>query len=281
MYDKGQSFLQSPRVLRLRAALSTAWGEYRHALSLLTRLPVRVAWNPELKWGVLAGWFPAAGVTIGLLLLAFAWLWGKVAAPYAPVSAALLVALWAGITGGLHLDGWGDCADAFFTPVSVERRLEIMKDPHLGGFGTIGLILLLLCKYAGVSYVMTMAMGMPGFWRQIGSLWPLVAAPAIARGVMVAVLADVRLPLAKPGGMGAKAREGLAERPIVTALATAGVAALLGGWGGIAMFLAAAAAGIGFAFFARQRIGGITGDVLGGVVEIGETAALLALCLNV
>ena len=58
------------------------------------------------------------------------------------------------------------------------------------------------------------------------------------------------------------------------------VVAVAGGYPGVAMLLAAASAGIGFAFFARQRIGGLTGDVLGAVVEVAETAALAALTLK-
>ena len=272
--------LNHPRAHRVRFRLDEAWREYRQALSLLTRLPVRVAWEPELKWGSLTGWFPAVGAWIGLLLVGFALAWSWVANPFPLVSAALILILWVGLTGGLHLDGWADCSDAFYTPVSRERRLAIMADPRLGAFGTMGLILLLLLKYAGICIVMTKLTSASGFWRQVVCLWPLVMAPVAARAVMVAVLADARLPLAKPDGMGAKAREGLGLRDVLRAAVTAVVVSVAGGYPGVAMLLAAVAAGIGFAFFARQRIGGLTGDVLGAVVEVAETAALVALTLN-
>ncbi len=269
-----------PRAQRVRFRLVEAWREYRQALCLLTRIPVRVAWAPDLKWGALTGWFPGVGVLIGLLLMAFVWMWGWVANPCPLISAALILILWTGLTGGLHLDGWADCSDAFYAPVSRERRLEIMADPRLGAFGTMGLILLLLLKYAGICVVMTKVMTVSGGWRQVACLWPLVMAPVAARAVMVAVLADVRIPLAKAEGMGAKVRDGLGMRDVLRAAVTAVVVALAGGTLGVTMLLAASLAGISFAFFARQRIGGLTGDVLGAVVEIAETAALVALSLN-
>jgi adenosylcobinamide-GDP ribazoletransferase len=268
------------RIRHLNLRLEEAWREYRQALCLLTRLPVRVAWEPDLKWGALTGWFPAVGGLIGLLLLVFTVVWGWVANPNPLISSALILILWVGLTGGLHLDGWADCSDAFYTPVSRERRLEIMADPRLGAFGTMGLALLLLLKYAAVLSVMSKGMLASGPWRQFVDLWPLVVAPVAARAVMVAVLADARLPLAKPDGMGAKARDGLGLREVLRASVTALVVAVAGGYPGVAMLLAAAGAGIGFAFLARQRIGGLTGDVLGAVVEVAETAALVALTLK-
>ena len=42
--------------------------QFLQAMSLLTRIPVRVAWEPDLKWGKLTGWFPAVGLAVGLAL---------------------------------------------------------------------------------------------------------------------------------------------------------------------------------------------------------------------
>ncbi len=254
--------------------------KFLQALSLLTRLPVRVDWEPELRWGELTGWFPAAGLAIGLILMAFVWVWTAVAEPFPLMTGALIVSLWAALTGAMHWDGWGDCADAFFTPVSTERRLEIMADPRLGSFGTIGLILLLACKVGAASYVASLSLGVAGFWKQVEALWPFAVAPVTARAVLVAIAADSRFPLARPGGMGAKVREGLGFGQVATAGATALLVAVLGGWRGVAMLLAAGVTGAGVAVLARRRIGGVTGDVLGAIVELGETAALLVVSLK-
>ena len=66
------------------------------------------------------------------------------------VAAVLVVALWAVLTGGLHLDGLADCCDGLLVSAPHERRLEIMRDPRVGSFAVIGLVLALLLKTAAV-----------------------------------------------------------------------------------------------------------------------------------
>ncbi len=266
-------------VKSIPAAVAEGWRRCRQATCLLTRLPVPVAWEPDLKWGQLAGWYPAVGGLIGVALVLLAWGWGQ-ASGFTIMGGVLVLAAGVALTGALHLDGWGDCMDAFFTPVSRERRLEIMADPRMGSFGTIGLILLLIAKGAGLVFVLSCARGRLSFRGQIEELWPLVVACVSARAVLALVLADPHLPLAKPGGMGAKARDGLTGKGVIQAAATALVVAVLGGWRGLGMAGVALLAGFGFAYLARQRIGGLTGDVLGGVVESAETAALIAVTFN-
>lgn len=262
------------KVKHLPASCAEGWRRCRQAMCLLTRLPVPVAWEPDLKWGQLAGWYPAVGGLIGAALMLLAWVWGQASA-FPLMGGVLVLVAWVALTGALHLDGWGDCMDAFFTPVSRERRLEIMADPRMGSFGTIGLILLLMVKGAALVYVLGRAMGALRFWDQLVELWPLVVACVSARAVMAGVLADPTLPLAKPGGMGAKAREGLSWNGVIQAAVTALMFALLGGGRGLAMAAAAFLTGFGFAYLANRKIGGLTGDVLGGVVETAETAALI------
>jgi adenosylcobinamide-GDP ribazoletransferase len=268
------------RRLPNRTALAAGWLHYRLALSLLTRIPVPAPWPADLKWGVLTGWFPAVGLTIGLLMMAAGWGWAHIADPFPLIGGGLVLALWVVLTGGLHLDGWSDCADAFLVPVSRERRLEIMSDPHVGAFGVMWTVLLLLLKYSGVVYIMSIMIGELGFWWQIRALWPLVTASVAARAVMVALLAHPYFALARPGGMGAMARDGLGWNQAVQAGVTALVVALLGGWPGLVMLLAATVTGVGVAFAARNRIGGLTGDVLGAAVEAAETMALVAASIH-
>ncbi len=279
MKERIQALIAKFPVKALLSVGAEGWRNYRRALSLLTRLPVAVEWDPQQPWGKLAGWFPAAGLAVGLILMLLAWGWDKVADP-SLVGSALVLVVWVGVTGGLHLDGLSDCADAFFTPVSREKRLEIMADPRLGAFGTMGLVLALLLKFGGIMHILTFLMGASGFWWQMSALWPLVVAPVAARAAMVGILSMGWIPLAKAGGMGAMARDGLGKGHVIGALALAVVVALLGGWRGVAMLLAALAAGAATASLAWRRIGGLTGDVLGAVVETGEIAALMAATMS-
>src|SRR5689334_3119978 len=111
----------------------------------MTTLPIRL---PE-DWsagdsGRAAVWYPLVGLVIG----AITWLVWKGAELVFPrfVTGILALIVWVTLTGGLHLDGLADCFDGLFSSLTPERRLEIMKDPHVGAFGVIGLILILVLK---------------------------------------------------------------------------------------------------------------------------------------
>ena len=119
----------------------------RIAFGLMTTLPFRLPddWSAGDS-GRASVWYPLVGLVIGALT----WLVWKGAMSVFPslVAGIITLVVWVALTGGLHLDGLADCCDGLFASVSVERRLEIMKDPHLGAFGAIGLILVLLLKAA-------------------------------------------------------------------------------------------------------------------------------------
>ena len=93
--------------------------------------------------------FPLAGLFLGGMLGVF-WI-GLLQIFGTQLSAALLVAAWALLTRGLHLDGLSDCADGIGGAYTAQRRLEIMKDPHVGVFGTVAIVCTLLLKYSLLS----------------------------------------------------------------------------------------------------------------------------------
>lgn len=238
------------------------------AVGLLTVLPVRAPTDESAAPGRAMAFYPLVGALIGGLLAGAAWLLGRAglaeAAPLLP--AALILAAWAGLTGALHLDGWADCCDALFVPVSRERRLEIMKDPRLGGFGAAGLILLLLIKLAALD----------GVLRNPHTLPALIAIPVLAR--WAAVIAAKAYPSARPGGMGDTFRRGLGRRELVIATGLAALAAAPLLWRGPILWAAAGLALLTMARLAHGRLGGLTGDVYGAIIELAETAALIAAC---
>src|SRR5690606_5310276 len=114
----------------------------------------------------------------------------------------LVVALWAVLTGGLHLDGLADCCDALPAAVSRERRLEILRDPRIGAFGATGPFLFLLLKSSTIAAL-------------VSPVPALILAPAWARWLL---LLAARQPAARPGGMGAAFAMSLTWRHIWTAL---------------------------------------------------------------
>lgn len=250
------------------------------ATGFLTVLPVPTVSYVAGELGRAVFWFPWVGLAIGGLL----WLvQGAAMFWFGPwLVAVLVVVAWAGLTGALHLDGVADCCDGLLASVGRERRLEIMRDPRVGAFGVVGLVLFLGAKIAAVAELTLLG------WAS--SLPVLLLAPMWARWLM---LWAARTPSARPGGMGDAFRETLTLRglfvagvlpvaillliPLATVAPLAPVApANAGGFfvglGGAGGAIVCAWAIVGFT---RARLGGITGDVLGLTVEGGELAFLL------
>lgn len=240
---------------------------FRLALSFLTTLPVRPdgeARPGDLGWA--AVWFPAVGLVIGLILAALAYGLERIFPSL--LAGALVVAAWALLTGALHLDGLADCCDGLLPAVSRERRLEILRDPHLGSFGAAGLALFLILKVAAVSAVIQSAATWP-----LQPLLALTLAPVLARWLILPV---GRQPLARSGGLGSEFSLGLKSRDVILAAVLPLLLVLLSGWRGLLAVVLAALAALGAVRLALSRLNGITGDVLGLVVELSELMVLLA-----
>jgi len=205
-------------------------------------------------------WFPWVGALLGLIYWgAWAGL-GRIFPP--PAAAALLLALTVIITRGLHLDGLADTVDGLGGGRDPEARLRIMKDSALGAFGAAGLILALLMKY--------------GFFLSLGAgagrifiLFPLVS-----RWGMV-LLAYLSPYARKEGGLGEAMTLGVTASTMLGATLIAAALALLAvGPAGLVLMAAAAGVVVLLKFYFFQKLGGITGDVLGAANEALEILAL-------
>jgi adenosylcobinamide-GDP ribazoletransferase len=239
------------------------------ALQFLTMLPISLPGGmptPEETGRSLPFYIPAGFLLGGVLCLAALLLQG--ASPQ--LAAALLLALWAGITGGLHLDGLADCADAWVGGRGDrERTLALMKDPCCGPMGVLALALLLLIKFTAL-WTLLSSPALP--WHS------LLLVPALGRAALAALF--LTTPYVRPGGLGSALAAHAPRRAawLAAALAALAAPALLGARG---LWLVAAAI---LAFFALRtpmcrRIGGATGDCAGALVEIAEAAMLCAAAL--
>ncbi len=207
------------------------------------------------------GWYPAIGLFIGAMLVTAHFLL-QLALPDL-VAAVLVVALWVIITGGLHLDGFADACDALFAATTRERRLEILRDVHLGTFGAAGLILLLLLKVATITDT---------------AVASLFLAPILGRW---AIVFAATFPLARREGMAATFIAGLSRRQVLLATMIAVLCCAIFGWLGFAAFVGAAMIAGLVARLALNRLGGLTGDIYGMICESVEVGVLLVGCARV
>ena len=231
------------------------------AVRYLTIVPVpgRPVTGP-VEIGQAALWFPVVGLILGITLAGV----DLVTARLFPglLGALLTVTAWKLLTGGLHLDGLADCLDGLVGR-DREHRLAIMRDSRIGTFGAVGLILFLMLEIVAVAELSPDVR-----WRA------LIVVPTLARA-LPPLLARC-FPSARPTGQGAAfmAGVGAVVAPLAAALAVL-VAVLTLRAAGVVALVAALVVGFAVAWFQSRRLGGLTGDVFGAVVELAELAALL------
>ncbi|HLZ38934.1 MAG TPA: adenosylcobinamide-GDP ribazoletransferase [Mycobacteriales bacterium] len=236
----------------------------RTALGLLTVLPVRPPARPRPRAAMT--WAPAVGLLLGGLAAgAHAVVAAGARGPLLPAVGA--VAALAALTRGLHLDGLADLADGLGSARLPAQALAVMKRSDIGSFGVVTLVLVLVTQIAA-----------------------LASTPDAERSVVVAAVAGrVALPWACRRGVPGARAEGLGALvagtvPVPVAAGVSAAAVLVAGavlpvWRGPVAVLAALAAAWLLRRLAARRLGGITGDVLGALVETATTVALVVTAL--
>ena len=113
------------------------------AFSIFSRIPMpKIVWRDENMRYMLCA-FPLIGMVIGLCLLAWTWIC-SITGIGILLRAVGLTLIPVAVTGGFHLDGFMDTSDALASNAPPERKREILKDPHTGAFGVMGLCAYLL-----------------------------------------------------------------------------------------------------------------------------------------
>lgn len=257
--------VKTPRVLKPQG--STAHMQlFWLALSFLTTIPARQIPYIPGGLGKAAPFFPLIGLIIGAaLVLAIGF--SSIFFPNLIV-ALITLFVWVKLTGGLHLDGLADCCDGLLGSVPAEKRLEILKDPRTGSFAVIGLIMALGFKGGAIFVILSRA-------DYLLPWLPFLLAPVLARFL---ILPAAIQPQARPGGLGSDFASTISPTSILLA-AVLPMALLALGWDQLVHALSGAGLAVcGTAvwiYLARTRIGGVTGDVYGAVVETAEILILL------
>jgi adenosylcobinamide-GDP ribazoletransferase len=231
--------------------------ELRAAVRFLTIVPVRSGTGEG--FGAVA--FPLVGLVLGLGGLVVDRVLAGLGRPLVDVA---LVAYAIVATGAIHFDGLADACDGLGGR-APEERLRLMAEGSIGTFGVLGLVVAILVRLAGL-------LSLAGPARDAA----ILVAPIVGRSAML--LASAGMPAARPGGLGAAFVATLERGVVVRALVVgAGLSILIGGLGGVVALAVGAAAAGALRPFARSRLGGTTGDVIGASGEIAEGAAWIAL----
>lgn len=230
------------------------------AIQFLTRLPtpqVRDFRQEDLSRA--AVYYPLVGMLIGALLALPLYALGD--RPW--LAGALTLLVWVWVTGALHLDGLGDVADAFGAAHrDPQRFLEVLKDPHMGVFGVVTLVMQLLLKF-----VLLTELAVSPLW------YGIVLVPAWAR--WGTLWWSQRVPSLHADGLGERFSWQLSMRAMWLWAALLAAVSIVVAWPLLwALLLVPLVAA-----WWRRKLGGISGDGLGASVEITETLLLVTLAL--
>jgi adenosylcobinamide-GDP ribazoletransferase len=236
------------------------------ALGLLTRLPIVIPTDRAVQRGAASAWaYPLVGVVLGVILSATIPFMLWLGLP-SGIVAGIILAGSVILTGAMHEDGLADTADGLWGGWDRARRLEIMKDSHIGVYGVCAIAFSLLIRWLALVVIIS-----------VGAYWvALIAVGALSRASMVVLMAV--MPNAREGGLS----KSVGRPATATTWIAVGIAigvAILCGYAGLVVVAAIATLCCGL--IARAKIGGQTGDILGATQQVTEMAMLLALVVMV
>jgi len=207
-------------------------------------------------------------------LLLWGWVVREASVPPLVAAAMTLVAITLA-TRGMHLDGLADTADALSASYDRKKALEVMRRGNIGPSGVAAVVLVLLLDASALSSLLTTGTGIA-----------LAGLSLVASRQMLAWACSVGVPSARSEGLGATVAGSV--QPL---MAGVGFVILLGvgavatqyldsaWWIGPVALVSAALAAVAVIHRANRRFGGITGDVLGAVIEVSFAAALTTAAL--
>jgi adenosylcobinamide-GDP ribazoletransferase len=244
-----------------RLGILNLWRSLLGAILFYTICPIPKGWQPSFHR--IARWCPLLGVIMGGILAGC--FWGLSLLGISPLlNGALLVSLWLGLTGGLHLDGAMDSADGLAV-TDPERRLEVMADSATGAFGAMAGMIILLLKFAAIASM------------SVGQWWLFPFTLAWARWSQVTAIAFY--PYLKAQGKGAFHKQDFNPKLdlFLSALPAIGLLILLlvtHHITALPLTLGAVAIANSISYWFNKQFTGHTGDTYGASIEWTECLLL-------
>ncbi len=235
------------------------------AVQFMTTIPIKLPYLPSREQNALSMLFyPIIGLMIGGIL----WLMATFIHLPIMLLSCLIMVVWVGLTGGLHLDGLADTADAWVGGFGDrERTLTIMKDPNTGAMGVIAIVLCLALKWASIYSLLDLNFNLALlFIPMLGRLGVLVlfaTTPYIRKQGLGSALQDMPKSILWLVMIGYGA---VCLAVISVVLSWQMAVAVLSVWALVLAYLRA---------LFIKRLGGITGDTVGASIEISEVMSLL------
>ncbi|WOE40019.1 adenosylcobinamide-GDP ribazoletransferase [Acinetobacter chinensis] len=236
------------------------------ALQFLTVFPVQLKQMPSHRQnGQSLLFYPVIGLLTGLLLFSVASVLH--ALPVVLLTTIILV-LWIWLTGGLHLDGLADTADAWVGGFGdKERTLKIMKDPACGPIGVLSLLIICLLKWSALYLLL-----------QKQFYTALILFPVLGR--LAPLFLFLTTDYVRKQGLGSSIAEYIPKYWAMLIFTVSLLACGFFVWSGLLTAVVFIATLIYLRFKFIQRIGGITGDTVGAAIEITEMSSLLAFVIG-
>ena len=236
------------------------------ALSFLTRIKTPLeATVTQKQIGDSMVFYPLVGFIMGLsFYLITQCIWFFSTDFSSEVLAAVLLTFLVLITGGLHLDGLADSADAWIGGLNDrERTLEIMKDPYCGPIAVAVVVLVLLLKWTAISHLL-----------KTDQAAFLIVLPMLSRSVIIVLF--MTTVYVRDSGLGTALLEYIPKETILWPVLLLSVLLYMI-FAGLFSLLSVVIAILALRALMIQRIGGMTGDTLGASIEIAEAVALVGL----
>ncbi len=230
------------------------------ALQFLTRIPIPFRSNvSDRQIGQSLLFYPIVGLLIGAIVVVVA-----MSTDSTGVAAALSLALWALITGGLHLDGLADSADAWLGGYGDrERTLKIMKDPCSGPAAVMLVTLVLIIKFAALETLIS-----HNNWS------PIILAPILGRTILPMLF--LTTPYVREAGLGSTLTKHLPRTPTWAMIAITFVCiTFITGFNGVLLIASAITTLMALRMLMLKRIHGTSGDTAGATVEFTEMVVLV------